>query len=204
MGVLTIIAPLYPLFPIGFGTGWGEEVALFIYPGNSKNVGLKSASELLFMDQKDCAISCQGGFPLPILAVLWLREGLDKYVSGTLMQLGWLFIIKICFFPGYLCIGHMTSGASTLNPPFFPPSFILVLPRPPLWGPDSRELLKRPFPERKQRLRVAICPQWVGWNAFFLLWTPDCKLTQTPTPSSPSLAQTCQWLVVVPSSCWSA
>lgn len=71
-------------------------------------MGLKSAENPLSTVQRDCAISCLNEFSCPILAGLWLGEGLVEYISGTLMQLGWFIYYKnLLFFPDYLCIGHM-------------------------------------------------------------------------------------------------
>lgn len=46
----------------------------------------------------DCAISCLNEFSCPILAGLWLGEGLVEYISGTLMQLGWFIYYKNLLF----------------------------------------------------------------------------------------------------------
>lgn len=71
-------------------------------------MGLKSVENPLSAVPRDCAISCLNEFSCPILAGLWLGEGLVEYISGTLMQLGWfIYYKKSAFFPDYLCIGHM-------------------------------------------------------------------------------------------------
>lgn len=108
---------------------------------------------------RDCAISCLNEFSCPILAGLWLGEGLVEYISGTLMQLGWfIYYKKSAFFPDYLCIGHMALVWAPYTP--LPSS---SLPHHSIWGPDSREFLSKFFSDRNWKLRVATYPKKLGF-----------------------------------------
>jgi len=115
-------------------------------------VGLKSAENPLSTVQRDCAISCLNEFSCPILAGLWLGEGLVEYISGTLMQLGWFIYYKNLLF--FLTTFALVTWlwCEHLIPPYTPlPSS--SLPLHPLWGPDSREFLSKSFAERNWKLK---------------------------------------------------
>lgn len=80
--------------------------------------------KILSTVQRDCAISCLNEFSCPILAGLWLGEGLVEYISGTLMQLGWfiyyknlLFFLTTFALVAWLWCEHLISP---YPPPLYP------------------------------------------------------------------------------------
>lgn len=96
--ILPVFSLVYPLLPKSFVVGWGSIMILVYIQETQRKVGLKSAENPLSAVQRDCAVSCLNEFSCPILAGLWLGEGLVEYISGTLMQLGWFIYYKNLLF----------------------------------------------------------------------------------------------------------
>lgn len=162
----------------------------------------------------DCAISCLNEFSCPILAGLWLGEGLVEYISGTLMQLGWFIYYKNLLF--FLTTFALVTWlwCEHLIPLSLPSS---SLPHHPIWGPDSREFLSEFFSERNWKLRVAtypkklgfVCRNWHNTQTAHILWHPLPVCSDSLSPkTSLWLTDCCSWSLpfipigVFPHGCW--
>lgn len=106
----------------------------------------------------DCAISCLNEFSCPILAGLWLGEGLVEYISGTLMQLGWfiyyknlLFFLTTFALVTWLWCEHLI--------PLYPPLLYAIT----LSGAQIPGNFLANFFERNWKLRVATYPKKLGF-----------------------------------------
>lgn len=120
-------------------------------------MGLKSVENPLSTVPRDCAISCLNEFSCPILAGLWLGEGLVEYISGTLMQLGWfiyyknlLFFLTTFALVTWLWCEHLI--------PLYPP---LLYPITLSGAQIPGNFLASFFSDRNWKLRVATYPEFL-------------------------------------------
>lgn len=120
-------------------------------------MGLKSVENPLSTVPRDCAISCLNEFSCPILAGLWLGEGLVEYISGTQMQLGWfiyyknlLFFLTTFALVTWLWCEHLI--------PLYPP---LLYPITLSGAQIPGNFLASFFSARNWKLRVATYPKFL-------------------------------------------
>lgn len=106
---------------------WGEGAWSLHISRKRKERWALNQRKILSPQFRDCAVSCLNEFSCPILAGLWLGEGLVEYISGTLMQLGWFIYYKNLLF--FLTTFALVTWlwCEHLIPPYPPPLYPITL-----------------------------------------------------------------------------